>query len=186
MMYRSWWMFICFDECVYDSLFNSGPSQHSSQNCCKERPGNFNRTSDFHYGAGLVGALALHIQWFILVLCCRRWSVMPSSSFSQPLYSGPSQMGNCCWWKTSLRWIILIAYLMGLSIGVHLLNLLSIPAICIRLLFPQISNYTNGIIITSVIGVAILGMVQYGSSGDSFPLSADFDLFFVNTIRTSI
>lgn len=60
------------------------------------------------------------------------------------------------------RWIILIAYLMGLSIGVHLLNLLTIPALAFIYYFRKYDFTIKGFLITSGISVAILGIIQTG------------------------
>jgi len=64
--------------------------------------------------------------------------------------------------KNEMRWIILIAYLMGLSIGVHLLNLLAIPAICFVVYFKRFKPSVKGIIYTSLISLLILGVIQGG------------------------
>jgi tetratricopeptide (TPR) repeat protein len=62
-----------------------------------------------------------------------------------------------------LRWIILIAYLIGLSIGVHLLNLLAIPAICFVYYFKKYDKVTvAGVIGTGAISLILLGLVQKG------------------------
>ena len=56
------------------------------------------------------------------------------------------------------RWIILIAYLIGLAIGVHLLNLLVIPAVVFIYYFKKYDKITRkGIIITGLLSVVILG-----------------------------
>lgn len=61
----------------------------------------------------------------------------------------------------SNRWLIFIAYLMGLSIGVHLLNLLAIPAIVMVYYFRKYTPTRNGVIGALFIGAAILGGVMY-------------------------
>ena len=58
------------------------------------------------------------------------------------------------------RWIILIFYLMGLSIGVHLLNLLTIPGHCDHLLLQRYKASGWGTIAAFVIGCLITGLVQ--------------------------
>ncbi|MEM6801556.1 MAG: DUF2723 domain-containing protein [Bacteroidota bacterium] len=58
------------------------------------------------------------------------------------------------------RWIILITYLMGLSIGVHLLNLLTIPALAFIYYFKKYEFSWSGFFVTSGISVAILGIIQ--------------------------
>ena len=81
-----------------------------------------------------------------------------------------------------LRWIILIAYLMGLSIGVHLLNLLAIPAIAYVYYFKRYKPNLPGILLTGAISIAILGFVQYGIVQGFIKLAAKFELFFVNDL----
>ncbi|MFA6949379.1 MAG: DUF2723 domain-containing protein [Lentimicrobiaceae bacterium] len=85
--------------------------------------------------------------------------------------------------KHSIRWIILIAYLVGLSIGVHLLNLLAIPAISFILYFKKYPNVTRkGIISTAIISVLVLSLVNFVIVPGVVDLAAKFELFFVNTI----
>src|SRR5690606_31652855 len=80
------------------------------------------------------------------------------------------------------RWLILIAYVMGLSIGVHLLNLLVIPAIALVIYFRKTKESTTaGIFKALGIGVVVLGLILWGVIQYSIKLAAYFDLFFVNT-----
>lgn len=60
------------------------------------------------------------------------------------------------------RWIILITYLMGLSIGVHLLNLLTIPALAYIYYFRKYDFSWGGFLATGAISVGVLGLVQTG------------------------
>ncbi|MGC3978100.1 MAG: DUF2723 domain-containing protein [Paludibacteraceae bacterium] len=80
------------------------------------------------------------------------------------------------------RWLILIAYLMGLSIGVHLLNLLAIPALVFIYYFKKFTPTIKGSIVTFLAGVAILGFTQYGIIPGFTTVAAQFELFFVNTL----
>ena len=82
----------------------------------------------------------------------------------------------------NLRWLILIAYLMGLSIGVHLLNLLTIPAIAFVYYFRKHTVTTKGIIYTFIISILILAFIQYGIIQEMLSLAGSFDLFFVNSL----
>jgi Protein of unknown function (DUF2723) len=61
-----------------------------------------------------------------------------------------------------LRWIVLIAYLMGLSIGVHLLNLLAIPAICLVYYFKKYEFSWKGVVITGVLSLFFLWIINSG------------------------
>jgi hypothetical protein len=81
------------------------------------------------------------------------------------------------------RWIVFIAYVMGLSIGIHLLNLLTIPAIALVYYFRRYKNITTkSAILAFLVSVVILGVVQYGIRGYTVKFAANFDLFFVNTL----
>src|ERR1700709_1489761 len=83
------------------------------------------------------------------------------------------------------RWLIFISYVIGLSIGIHLLNLLTIPAIAIVYYFRRHKNVHVGSAIGAVlIGLLILVFVQYGIRGYTIQIAAYFDLFFVNTLGT--
>ncbi len=79
------------------------------------------------------------------------------------------------------RWIILIFYLMGLSVGVHLLNLLTIPAIVIIYYFKRYKATTWGTIIAFAIGCLITGIVQKAVIVWSIKGAGAFDIWFVNS-----
>lgn len=81
------------------------------------------------------------------------------------------------------RWIILIAFLMGLSIGVHLLNLLAIPAIVLVYYFKKFPFSWKGFIISLASSVMILALLMYGIMPGVVTISLKFDLFFVNTLH---
>ena len=81
----------------------------------------------------------------------------------------------------SLRWVVLIAYLMGLSIGVHLLNLLAIPAIAFVYYFKKYNFSWKGVIITGAISLALLGLIQVGIIIYAVKLAGFFERTFVNS-----
>ncbi len=78
------------------------------------------------------------------------------------------------------RWLILIFYLMGLSIGVHLLNLLTIPAMVMLYYFKRYRVSTWGTILAFVIGCAITGIVQKVVIQYSIKGAGNLDVLFVN------
>ncbi len=81
------------------------------------------------------------------------------------------------------RWIILIAYLIGLSIGVHLLNLLCIPAVVYVVYFKKYEKITfKGFVIAGIISVALVGFIQVILIPAVVSLCGKFELFFVNTL----
>jgi len=132
-------------------------------------------------GAGLVGALAFTFSdtfWFSAVetivfalssLCTAIvfWAILKWDAHADE--------------PGADKWLIFIAYVIGLSIGIHLLNLLTIPAISLVYYFRRTKKITvkNGMI-AFFVSILILGAVQFGIRQFSIQLAAYFDLFFVN------
>ena len=81
------------------------------------------------------------------------------------------------------RWIILIFFMMGLSIGVHLLNLLTIPAIVMVYYFRRFTPTWKGGIIAFLIGCIITGLVQTIVIRWSISIAGWFDRLFVNSFN---
>lgn len=78
------------------------------------------------------------------------------------------------------RWIVFIFFMMGLSIGVHLLNLLTIPAIVMIYYFRRYAYSTKGAIYAFLIGCILTGVVQVAAIQWSVKWAGKFDIFFVN------
>ncbi|MES2377778.1 MAG: DUF2723 domain-containing protein [Bacteroidota bacterium] len=134
-------------------------------------------------GAGLVGALAFTYTdtfWFSAVetivfalsaLCTSIvfWAILKWDAHADE--------------PGADKWLIFIAYIIGLSIGIHLLNLLTIPALSLVVYFRRTKTITTkSAVIAFLISIAILGLVQFGIRQWTIQLSAYFDLFFVNTL----
>jgi hypothetical protein len=80
------------------------------------------------------------------------------------------------------RWIILIAYLMGLSIGVHLLNLLALPVLVLIWYFRKYELTVKGVIYATLAGFLILGVLNFLFIPGVAKVAGWFELFFVNTL----
>ena len=80
------------------------------------------------------------------------------------------------------RWLILISYLVGLSIGIHLLNLLAIPAIAYVVYFKKFKPNLKGMIIAGVIGVLLLGGIQSFIIPGIVSWAAGFEFIMVNSL----
>lgn len=134
-------------------------------------------------GAGLVGALAYTFSdsfWFSAV---ESEVYALSSLFTAIVFWAILKWEAVANEPRADRWLLFIAYIMGLSIGIHLLNLLTIPAIAFVYYFKKTKKATTpGIIKTGVIGILILAVIQYGIIQYLVSLGAYFDLFFVNTL----
>lgn len=85
--------------------------------------------------------------------------------------------------KHAYRWLILIAYLMGLSVGVHLLNLLAIPAITLVYYFKKFKAPSwKGIFLAFIFSLGILAVIMYLIIPWVVNLAGLFELFFINSI----
>ena len=81
------------------------------------------------------------------------------------------------------RWLVLIAYMTGLSIGVHLLNLLCIPAIVLVYCYRRFPNIeAKGSMIALGVSFVIVAAVLYGVVPGIITVGGWFELFFVNTL----
>jgi hypothetical protein len=134
------------------------------------------------FGAGLIGALAYTFTdsfWF----SATEGIVWASASFFTALvFWAMLKWDASADQKNHWRWIILISYLVGCSIGVHLLNLLTIPAMVFIYYFRKHTPTRKGIITTFFISLALTGFIMKGIIPWSLKLSAWFELFFVNTL----
>lgn len=134
-------------------------------------------------GAGTVGALAYAFSdtfWF--------------SAVESEVYAMSSLCTAVVFWAIlkweahadepkADRWLVFIAYMMGLSIGVHLLNLLTIPVLALVVYFRRASRITAfGAAKAMLIGCAILAVILWGVIQYLVKLAAYTDLFFVNTL----
>ena len=84
------------------------------------------------------------------------------------------------------KYLILIAYVIGISIAVHLLNLLCIPAIGLVIYYRLWKNTTaKGSLITLAFSAIVVGLILYGLVPGFIEVSQYFELFFVNVIGCS-
>lgn len=82
------------------------------------------------------------------------------------------------------RWLVFIFFMMGLSIGVHLLNLLTIPAIIMVYYFKRYKVTRWGTFFAFILGCVITGIIQVAIIQWSIKGAGSFDIFFVNEIGT--
>ena len=134
------------------------------------------------FGSGLIAALALTFMdtfWFSAVEA----EVYASSS----LFTALSFWGILKWETNkdkpkSNRWLVFIAYTIGLSIGLHLLNLLVIPAVVLYYFFNQYEVNQRNIIRALGIGAGSLVFINWGLIPGLPKLAAFFDKIFVNSL----
>lgn len=131
--------------------------------------------------SGLVGALAYTFSdtfWFSAV----EGEVYASSSLLTALvFWAILKWENVADEPHANRWLIFIAYVIGLSIGVHLLNLLAIPAIVFVYYFKKYEVDRKGIIWALIASVVLLGVIMYGIIPGVVNVGSWFELLFVNS-----
>ena len=137
------------------------------------------------FGSGAVGALAYCFSdtfWFSAV----EGEVYAMSS----LFTALVFWAMIKWYEQAdtpyaNRWIVLISFLMGLSIGIHLLNLLAIPALVFMFYYKQRENGHYSLweyVKIFAVSVIILAIILFGIIPYLPKLAAYFDLFFVNSL----
>ncbi|MBN2348497.1 MAG: DUF2723 domain-containing protein [Bacteroidales bacterium] len=131
-------------------------------------------------GSGVIGSLAYTFSdsfWFSAV----EGEVYATSSlFTALVFWAILKWENIADKKFANRWLILIAYLMGLSIGVHLLNLLAIPAIVLVYYFRKYKSDTKGVLKALFVSAVILGGIMYVIIPGVVKLAEVFERLFVN------
>ena len=81
------------------------------------------------------------------------------------------------------RWLVLIAYMTGLSIGVHLLNLLCIPAIVLVYYYKRVPDANlKGSLVALAISIVLVAAVLYGVVPGIITVGGFFELLFTNTL----
>ncbi len=134
-------------------------------------------------GAGTIGAMAYALSdsfWF--------------SAVESEVYAMSSLCTAVVFWAIlkwearadepgANRWLVFIAYIIGLSIGIHLLNLLTIPALALVIYFRRTPKATfTGIAKALLVGCAILAFILWGVIQYLVKAAAYADLFAVNTL----
>ncbi len=137
-------------------------------------------------GSGIVGALAYTFSdtfWF--------------SAVEGEVYAFSSMLTALVFWlilkwednahkPDSDKWIVLIAYVMGLSIGVHLLGLLCIPAIVMVYYYKTSEKITwKGSLLALLASFGLIVVLMYGIVPGFTKVGGWFELFFVNTLGMS-
>lgn len=134
------------------------------------------------YTCGLIGALAYTFSdsfWF--------------SSAEGEVYAMSSFFTAITFWAIlkweavadqphNLRWIVFIAFLIGLAIGVHLLNLLVIPAMVFIIYYKKFKPTKKGFWFSIGISVVLLAGILWGIVPWTVKLAGYFEIFFVNTV----
>ncbi|GAB6013118.1 protein O-mannosyl-transferase family [Viscerimonas tarda] len=137
-------------------------------------------------GCGLLGALTYTFTdtfWFSAV---EGEVYAYSSMFSALVFWLILKWENAAEKPHSDKWLVLIAYTMGLSIGVHLLNLLCIPAIVLVYYFKKFDKISlKGALLALLFSFALVVVLMYGIIPGFTKVGGWFELFFVNSLGFS-
>ncbi len=134
------------------------------------------------FASGIVGALALTFSdsfWF---------NATEAEAYAPSLFFTAVAFWAILKWEASEheadshKWIVFIAFIIGLSIGVHLLSLLTIPAIVFVYYFKKYKPTKKGIFATAVVAIALLVIIQGIIIPGVLTLDWWFEFFFINVI----
>lgn len=133
--------------------------------------------------AGLVGALAFAFSdtfWFSAV---ETIVFALSALCTAVVFWAMLKWEACADEPGADKWLVFIAYVMGLSIGIHLLNLLTIPALTLVYYYKRSANVTlKNALLAFLVSIILVAMVQFGVRQFTIQLAAYTDLFFVNSL----
>ena len=133
-------------------------------------------------GSGAVGALACSFSdtvWFSAVegevyassmffISIVLWAVMKWNDVADEPHAN--------------RWLVFAAYMIGVSLGVHLLSLLVIPVAVLVYYFRKFNPTIIGFVVAFIIGFILLGTVQIGVVQTAIKVAGNIEYFFVNVL----
>ncbi|RNI24516.1 glycosyltransferase family 117 protein [Rufibacter latericius] len=133
-------------------------------------------------GSGTVGALAFAFTdsfWF---------SAVEAEVYALSSFFTAAVVWTALKWQAQAdspeagRWLLCLAYLVGLSIGVHLLNLIALPALVLLVYFQKYKPSFKGIVLALLIGCMLVLAIMEGVITGLPSVAGSFEVFFVNSI----
>lgn len=135
------------------------------------------------FGSGIVGALTYTFSDSFWFSATEAEVYALSSLFTAFVFWAILKWDDVSDKSHSIRWIVLISYFIGLSIGVHLLNLLAIPAMVFVYYFKNRVLTLKNFSIAFGISILILGTIQALIIPGTVKVGFMFELLFVNTLN---
>lgn len=137
-------------------------------------------------GSAMMGALVYTFSdtfWFSAV---EAEVYATSSLITAVVFWAILKWEECADEKYANRWLVLLAYITGLSVGVHLLNLLAVPAIIFVYYFRKYPVTKGGIVKTSIVAIVLLAFLIWGLIPGIPKMASWFELPFVNDLGLPI
>ncbi len=135
------------------------------------------------FGSGIVGALAYTFSDTFWYSAVEGEVYAMSSCFTAIVFWAILKWDEQSEDTHNLRWIVLIAFLIGVAIGIHLLNILTIPAITYIIYFKKYPQTTKkGLILAGIVSILAVAIVMYFIIPQIVNLASYFEVFFVNSI----
>jgi hypothetical protein len=172
---------------AFTILFLFWSITHLARKLVKKSPEEYSLAENISImGSGVIGALAYTFSdtfWF--------------SAVESEVYAASSLFTAVVFWAIlkweeqadqpgANRWLVLLAYITGLSVGVHLLNLLAVPAIVFVYYFRKYKITRKGIISTSIISIILLASLVWVIIPMTPKIGSWFELIFVNSFGAPI
>lgn len=135
------------------------------------------------FGAGAVGALSMawaDTFWF--------------SAVEAEVYAMSSMFICLVYWlmlkwearadePDNLKWLVLVFYVLGLSIGVHLMALVILPGLGMIYFYRRYGFSWGGLIASLIVSLGVLIVIQYGVIQQTWDIAGKFELFFTGTFN---
>ena len=133
------------------------------------------------FGSGIIGAAAFSFSDSFWFSAGEAEVYAMSSAFTAVVFWAMLKWEARAHLKDADRWLLLIAYLVGLSIGVHLLNLVAIPALATIYYYKKFKPSTLGFLTTIAIGGAITVFITFFIIPGLPSIAGSFEILFVNS-----
>ncbi|MDF1547255.1 MAG: DUF2723 domain-containing protein [Bacteroidales bacterium] len=147
---------------------------------------NFKNKQLLIFGASAIGALSfafIDSFWFSAV---EAEVYATSSLFSAIVFWAILKWEESGSGYESTRWIVLIFYLLGLSVGIHLLNTLTLPAMALIFYYKNYKPGFKGFSLTILVSFLMILIIIFGIIPGIAGMAAYSDLFFVNDLKLPV
>lgn len=133
-------------------------------------------------GSGLVAGLTMAFADTVWFSAVEAEVYAPSSMFITLVFWLMLKWEARAHQADHLKWLVLTAYVVGLSIGVHLMALVIVPGLALLYYFRRYKFSWGGAILTFFIGLAVIGFIQVGVIQKTWDIARSLELTMVGTV----